>query len=76
MVTSQMPERATGRLTPAEARDPLEQYDLVKSAIQQTFIDLGATLSRHHPVATEHARWLEEDLGARRAARPVRPRLG
>jgi len=42
--------------------DGLEQYDLVKSAIQQAFIDSGATLSHHHAVGTEHARWLEDDI--------------
>jgi alkyldihydroxyacetonephosphate synthase len=41
---------------------PLEQYDVVKSAIQQTFIDSGATLSHHHAVGTEHAAWLQQDL--------------
>jgi alkyldihydroxyacetonephosphate synthase len=41
---------------------PLEQYDVVKSAIQQTFVDSGATLSHHHAVGTEHAAWLEQDL--------------
>ena len=43
---------------------PLEQYDVVKSAIQQAFVDSGATLSHHHAVGTEHARWLEEDISA------------
>ena len=46
------------------AGDELEQYDRVKSAIQQTFVDCGATLSHHHGVGTEHARWLEEDISA------------
>ena len=36
----------------------------MKSAIQQAFIDGGATLSHHHAVGTEHARWLEEDISA------------
>ena len=35
---------------------PLEQYARVKSAIQQAFVDNGATLSHHHAVGTEHAR--------------------
>jgi alkyldihydroxyacetonephosphate synthase len=35
-----------------------------QSAIQQTFIDSGATLSRHHAVGTEHSRWLEQDISA------------
>jgi alkyldihydroxyacetonephosphate synthase len=49
---------------PAASRDPLEQYDVVKSAIQQAFVDAGATLSHHHAVGTEHARWLEQDISA------------
>ena len=47
---------------PTGSGTPLEQYDAVKSAIQQTFIDSGATLSHHHAVGTEHAAWLEQDL--------------
>jgi alkyldihydroxyacetonephosphate synthase len=42
--------------------DMLVQYDVVKSAIQQAFVDNGATLSHHHAVGTEHARWLEQDI--------------
>ena len=54
----------TFALTPSGRREPIEQYDLVKSAIQQSFIDSGATLSHHHGVGTEHSRWLEEDISA------------
>jgi alkyldihydroxyacetonephosphate synthase len=42
--------------------DPIAQYDVVKTAVQQSFIDAGATLSHHHAVGTEHARWLAEDI--------------
>jgi alkyldihydroxyacetonephosphate synthase len=49
---------------PAEGDDGLPQYDVVKSAIQQAFVDAGGTLSHHHAVGTEHARWLEEDISA------------
>jgi alkyldihydroxyacetonephosphate synthase len=49
---------------PSGRREPLEEYDVVKSAIQQTFVDSGATLSHHHAVGTEHAQWLEEDISA------------
>jgi alkyldihydroxyacetonephosphate synthase len=49
---------------PAPVGEPLDQYDRVKSAIQQTFVDCGATLSHHHAVGTEHAQWLEEDISA------------
>jgi alkyldihydroxyacetonephosphate synthase len=40
------------------------EYELVKSAIQQAFVDNGATLSHHHGVGTEHAQWLEQDISA------------
>jgi alkyldihydroxyacetonephosphate synthase len=49
---------------PSGDREPLEEYDAVKSAIQQTFVDSGATLSHHHAVGTEHAPWLEQDISA------------
>ncbi|HEX4718510.1 MAG TPA: FAD-binding oxidoreductase [Thermoleophilaceae bacterium] len=47
---------------PGAVREPLDQYGQVKSAIQQAFVDNGATLSHHHAVGTEHAQWLEEDI--------------
>jgi alkyldihydroxyacetonephosphate synthase len=43
-------------------RDPLPLYQRVKHAIQQSFIDNGATLSHHHAVGTEHAPWLSQDI--------------
>jgi alkyldihydroxyacetonephosphate synthase len=49
---------------PAGVREPLAEYDVVKGAIQQAFVDSGATLSHHHAVGTEHARWLREDISA------------
>jgi alkyldihydroxyacetonephosphate synthase len=48
----------------APGDDMLAQYDVVKSAIQQAFVDHGATLSHHHAVGTEHAPWLEQDISA------------
>ena len=42
--------------------DPIAQYDRVKEALQQTFIDQGGTLSHHHAVGTEHSRWLADDI--------------
>jgi alkyldihydroxyacetonephosphate synthase len=47
---------------PSAGADALAQYDVVKSAVQQAFIDGGATLSHHHGVGTEHARWLAQDI--------------
>jgi len=49
---------------PTAGGDELREYDLVKSAVQQAFIDSGATLSHHHAVGTEHAQWLEADISA------------
>jgi alkyldihydroxyacetonephosphate synthase len=42
----------------------LAEYEVVKSAIQQAFVDNGATLSHHHAVGTEHAQWLLQDISA------------
>jgi alkyldihydroxyacetonephosphate synthase len=50
--------------SPTGRGDDLDEYDVVKSAIQQAFIDSGATLSHHHAVGTEHAQWLEDDISA------------
>jgi len=54
----------TFAMSPSGRREPLEEYDVVKAAIQQAFVDSGATLSHHHAVGTEHARWLEQDISA------------
>ncbi len=42
--------------------DPIAEYDVVKTAVQQAFMDRVGTLSHHHGVGTEHARWLAEDI--------------
>ncbi|UNX55312.1 FAD-binding oxidoreductase [Georgenia sp. TF02-10] len=47
---------------PREGVDELDQYWTVKRAIQQSFLDTGATLSHHHGVGTDHAPWLEADI--------------
>lgn len=49
---------------PTRGGDMIAEYDVVKTAIQQAFVDNGATLSHHHAVGTEHARWLEQDVSA------------
>jgi alkyldihydroxyacetonephosphate synthase len=51
-------------IKPSGQREPLDEYGVVKSAIQQAFVDSGATLSHHHAVGTEHAEWLEQDISA------------
>jgi alkyldihydroxyacetonephosphate synthase len=45
-------------------KDPIAEYNMVKSAIQQSFVDNDATLSHHHGVGVEHSAWLEEDISA------------
>ena len=47
---------------PTAGADMIVEYDVVKCAIQQAFVDNGATLSHHHAVGTEHAQWLEQDI--------------
>ncbi|MGN6273937.1 MAG: FAD-binding oxidoreductase [Protaetiibacter sp.] len=42
--------------------DMLSEYDVVKSAIQQAFVDNGGTISHHHGVGVEHSPWLEQDI--------------
>ena len=42
--------------------DGLAEYDQVKTAVQQSFLDSGATLSHHHAVGTEHQRWMAQDV--------------
>ena len=44
--------------------EALEQYDEVKGAVQQAFVDSAGTLSHHHAVGTEHQPWLEQDVSA------------
>ena len=52
----------TFAINPPRNHDALEDYAVVKNAIQQAFVDAGATLSHHHAVGTEHAQWLDEDI--------------
>jgi alkyldihydroxyacetonephosphate synthase len=54
----------TFAFVPSPGGDMISEYDVVKSAIQQAFVDNGATLSHHHAVGTEHARWLGQDISA------------
>jgi len=43
-------------------KDPIGEYNTVKRAIQQAFVDNHGTISHHHGVGLEHAPWLEEDI--------------
>ena len=42
--------------------DPIGEYDVVKSAIQQAFVDNGGSISHHHGVGVEHSPWLAQDI--------------
>jgi alkyldihydroxyacetonephosphate synthase len=42
----------------------MQQYLHAKRAVQQSFIDHGATLSHHHAVGTEHLPWLTDDISS------------
>ena len=42
--------------------DPIAEYNLVKNAIQQAFVDNDATISHHHGVGLEHSPWLTQDI--------------
>jgi alkyldihydroxyacetonephosphate synthase len=44
--------------------DPIGEYNTVKRAIQQAFVDNDATISHHHGVGLEHSPWLAEDISA------------
>lgn len=48
----------------SSTQQSLDEYTVVKDAVQQSFVDSGATLSHHHAVGTEHSRWMTEDVSA------------
>ena len=48
--------------------DPIGEYNVVKTAIQQAFMDNGGSLSHHHGVGLEHAPWLEQDISTQGVA--------
>jgi alkyldihydroxyacetonephosphate synthase len=48
--------------------DPVREYDTVKSAIQQAFVDNGGSISHHHGVGVEHSPWLEQDISTQGVA--------
>jgi len=45
-----------------DGENAIAQYDVVKRAIQQAFVDHGGTISHHHGVGREHSPWLEQDI--------------
>lgn len=45
-----------------DSENNLRSYDVVKSAIQQSFMDHGGTVSHHHGVGEEHSPWMDQDI--------------
>jgi len=46
--------------------DPLvkqAQWEGIKQATTDAILDAGGTLSHHHAVGRDHARWLEQEIG-------------
>lgn len=40
----------------------LKSYDIVKRAVQQSFMDYNGTVSHHHGVGEEHSPWMDQDI--------------
>lgn len=40
----------------------MDSYDMVKQAVQQSFMDHGGTVSHHHGVGEEHSPWMAQDI--------------
>jgi len=47
-----------------QSADPLTQWAQAKSAASTAMIDSGATITHHHAIGTDHAPWLEREIGA------------
>ncbi len=44
--------------------ETLHKYDVVKRAVQSTFVASHGTLSHHHGVGLEHSPWMAQDISA------------
>jgi alkyldihydroxyacetonephosphate synthase len=44
--------------------EPLEPWGRVKSWVNDTIMAAGGTISHHHGVGTDHAPWLEQEIGS------------
>jgi alkyldihydroxyacetonephosphate synthase len=47
----------------ADRADPVGQWQEAKRAATQTIVDLGATVTHHHALGTDHAPWLPDEVG-------------
>lgn len=45
------------------AADPLAQWRAAKTAASDAIVAAGATITHHHAVGTDHAPWLEAEIG-------------
>ena len=43
--------------------DPLEPWGRVKHRVNDAILAAGATISHHHGIGTDHAPWLEQEIG-------------
>jgi len=51
-----------------QAVDPVAQWTTAKRAAIDTILTSGATITHHHAVGTDHAPYLEAEVGARGVA--------
>ena len=46
-----------------QAADPLAQWHTAKSAASDAIMAAGATITHHHAVGSDHAPWLDQEIG-------------
>ncbi|MGN6373568.1 MAG: FAD-binding oxidoreductase, partial [Solirubrobacteraceae bacterium] len=51
-------------LAPQSEGREIEQWQAVKRAASDAVVDAGGTISHHHAVGSDHAPWIERELGA------------
>jgi alkyldihydroxyacetonephosphate synthase len=51
-------------LAAQEQGGELEQWQAAKSAATDAIVDAGGTITHHHAVGTDHAPWLDREVGA------------
>jgi alkyldihydroxyacetonephosphate synthase len=47
----------------ADRSDPVEQWQVAKSAAMAAIVGAGATITHHHAVGRDHAPWLADEVG-------------
>jgi alkyldihydroxyacetonephosphate synthase len=50
-------------IAPRRPRDDLEQWRAVKSAASEAIVEVGGTITHHHGVGREHARYMRAEVG-------------